>query len=154
MRRIVGRGYAVFVALAALSAACGGGEEAQPPAEEAQQAAPQQAPQAAAPAMPEAALPAGVTQEMVAQGQQIFMGAGICYTCHGPDAKGTPLAPDLTDNTWINVDGSYDAIVQLVKTGVAQPEEHQAPMPPMGGAQLAEDQVRAVAAYVYTLTPR
>jgi mono/diheme cytochrome c family protein len=87
---------------------------------------------------------------MVAQGQQIFTGAGLCYTCHGPDGTGTPLAPNLTDVTWINVDGSYDAIVGVVTSGVAQPREHPAPMPPLGGAQLTPEQVRAVAAYVYS----
>src|SRR5690606_20923693 len=81
-----------------------------------------------------AQLPEGVTQEMVTAGQQVFQGAGICITCHGPDAKGTPLAPDLTDQTWINIDGSYESIVQLVTNGVPQPVEHPSPMPPKGGS--------------------
>ena len=99
-----------------------------------------------------AQLPEGVTQEMVTAGQQIFQGAGICITCHGPDAKGTPLAPDLTDQTWINIDGSYESIVQLVTTGVPQPVEHPSPMPPKGGSQITDQQVREVAAYVYSLS--
>lgn len=99
-----------------------------------------------------AQLPEGVTQEMVTAGQQVFQGAGICITCHGPDAKGTPLAPDLTDQTWINIDGSYDAIVQLVTNGVPQPVEHPSPMPPKGGSQITDEQVRQVAAYVYSLS--
>src|SRR5690606_26526605 len=99
-----------------------------------------------------AQLPEGVTQEMVTAGQQVFQGAGICITCHGPDAKGTPLAPDLTDQTRINIDGSYDAIVQLVTNGVPQPVEHPSPMPPKGGSQITDEQVRQVAAYVYSLS--
>jgi mono/diheme cytochrome c family protein len=38
-----------------------------------------------------------------------------------------------------------------VTNGVPQPKEHPAPMPPKGGAQLSDDQVKAVAAYVYSL---
>jgi mono/diheme cytochrome c family protein len=76
---------------------------------------------------------------------------GICYTCHGPDAKGTQLAPDLTDQQWLNVDGSYDAIVQVVTTGVPTPKQFPGLMPPFG-QMLSPDQVRAVAAYVYSLT--
>lgn len=150
MRRRM-EGLTLVFALAVWAGACGG-EQAQPEAEQpAEQPEAMPAEETPAPAV---ALPEGVTEEMVAQGKEIFGGAGICYTCHGPDGTGTPLAPNLTDATWINIDGGYDAIVELVKTGVAQPEEHQAPMPPMGGAQLDEDQVRAVAAYVYTLAPR
>lgn len=98
-----------------------------------------------------AQLPTGVTQDMVAQGQQIFTSTGNCYTCHGPDAKGTQLAPNLTDSEWLNISGKYDEIVNLVHTGVPQPKQHPAPMPAMGGAQLSDDQVKQVAAYVWSL---
>ncbi|MBI4520266.1 MAG: cytochrome c [Gemmatimonadetes bacterium] len=145
MSRKVGR-FSPVLTLALITYACGGGEPA-PQGEMAPSAAPPTQTSAAAPM---GALPEGVTAEMVTQGQQIFTGAGLCYTCHGPDGTGTPLAPNLTDVTWINVDGSYEAIVGVVTSGVAQPEEHPAPMPPLGGAQLTPDQVRAVAAYVYS----
>lgn len=42
-------------------------------------------------------------------GDRIFHGSavgGTCFTCHGQDAKGTQLAPELTDKQWINGDGS------------------------------------------------
>lgn len=97
------------------------------------------------------AAPQGATAEDVTAGQQIFTATGNCYTCHGPDAKGTALAPNLTDATWINVDGTFPAIQQLVKTGVATPKEHPAPMPAMGGVQLSDDQIRQVSAYVWSL---
>ena len=95
--------------------------------------------------------PQGATAEDVAAGQQIFVATGNCYTCHGPDAKGTALAPNLTDAEWINVDGTFQAIQQVVTTGVATPKQHPAPMPAMGGVQLSDDQVRQVAAYVWSL---
>jgi mono/diheme cytochrome c family protein len=108
------------------------------------------APAPAAPSAP-AELPAGVTQEMAAQGQQIFSATGNCFTCHGPDAKGTALAPDLTDSNWLNADGTYSGIVQVVHTGVATPKQFPAPMPAMGGAALSDEQVNQVAAYVWSL---
>jgi mono/diheme cytochrome c family protein len=96
-----------------------------------------------------------LTPQLVALGDSIFRGqaaGGTCYACHGMEAKGGPVAPDLTDDQWINIDGSYDAIVKLVHTGVPKPKQHPAPMPPMGGASLNDAQVRAVAAYVYSLS--
>jgi mono/diheme cytochrome c family protein len=97
-------------------------------------------------------LPEGVTQEMFNQGRQIFTGQGGCHACHGPQAKGTQLAPDLTDDVWLNVSGrNYDEIVALINSGVPQPHEHPGPMPPMGGANLTPEQVNAVAAYIVGL---
>lgn len=109
---------------------------------------------AAEPAMEQQGpLPEGVTAEMVTAGQVVFSGSGICYTCHGPDGTGTQLAPDLTDGEWLNVpaDPSLADIVELVKSGVPTPREHPAPMPPMGGASLSDEQVDNVAAYVLSL---
>lgn len=107
-----------------------------------------------------AAKPAGgaggaQSPQMIAQGDSIFHGqlaGGTCTACHGQDAKGTAVAPNLTDSQWLNGDGSYDFIVHTVTNGVPKPKEHPAPMPPKGGAQLTDDQVKAVAAYVYSLS--
>ena len=98
-----------------------------------------------------------ITPQMVALGDSIFRGQaanGICYTCHGPDASGTALAPNLRDNTWINTDGSLNGIAGIVRQGVPQPKQHPAPMPPQGppSGPLNEQQVRAVSSYVYSLT--
>ncbi len=122
----------------------------------------EEAPPAAAPAEqppmapPTGQVPEGATPEMVAQGQQIFTGQGNCFTCHGMDGTGSQLAPDLTDDEWLWIDPAQgDLLTQtqtLIETGVAQPKEYPAPMPPMGGAQLSEEQVRAVAAYAVSLS--
>ncbi len=95
---------------------------------------------------------APATEEMIGAGHKIFTGDGNCYTCHGADAKGTALAPSLHEHKWLNIDGSYAAIAELVTTGVPHPKEHPAPMPPKGGANLNERQVCEVAAYVYSLS--
>jgi mono/diheme cytochrome c family protein len=75
-------------------------------------------------------LPPGLTQEMVTQGREIFTNntSGNCLTCHGVDGSGTPLAPSLRDTVWINIGGSYEDIIGVVKSGVPQPKQHPAPM--------------------------
>lgn len=90
-----------------------------------------------------------------AAGEAIFKGKGSCFTCHGPRATGTTLAPDLTDDAWVNFEArpSQEEVETLVREGVAKPVQHPAPMPPMGGARLSDDEVSQVAAYVLSLSP-
>lgn len=95
--------------------------------------------------------PQGATAEDVSAGQTLFTSTGNCYTCHGPDAKGTQLAPNLTDSEWINVDGTFENIQTVIKAGVQTPKQHPAPMPAMGGATLTDAQVKQIAAYVWSL---
>jgi glucose/arabinose dehydrogenase/mono/diheme cytochrome c family protein len=99
----------------------------------------------------------GATQEMVALGDRIYhgqVGGATCAGCHGAAATGTTLGPDLTDSQWLWSDGSYPAIAKTIATGVPQPKQYRSPMPPMGGAQLAPDQVSALAAYIWALSHR
>jgi glucose/arabinose dehydrogenase/mono/diheme cytochrome c family protein len=100
-------------------------------------------------------VPAGATQEMVALGDRIYhgqVGGASCTGCHGSSGAGTPLGPDLTDKKWLWSDGSYAGIAKTITDGVMQPKEYRSPMPPMGGAQLTDDQVKALAAYVWSLS--
>ncbi len=99
-----------------------------------------------------AILPEGVTPDMVEAGLSVFHETGICYTCHTQGGQGGPLGPDLTDDVWLNIDGEYESIVELVNTGVPQPVEYPGAMLPTAGMPLTDDQVRAVAAYVYVLS--
>lgn len=105
-----------------------------------------------APAAPTVPLPSGVTTAMVTQGRQLYNGPGDCSTCHGADARGTMLGPNLTDRVWLNIDGSYESIVGVVTNGVPMPKEHSQPMQPKGGSNMTTDQVRAVAAYIYAIS--
>lgn len=81
-------------------------------------------------------------------GKSIFENKGNCYTCHGKNAGGTPLAPNLQDDEWLNVDGSVEQIKQLVKSGVPRPKRYPGAMPAMGGAKLKDAEIDAVASYV------
>jgi mono/diheme cytochrome c family protein len=97
-----------------------------------------------------------VTPQMIALGDSIFHGkvaGGTCMTCHQANAKGLPgLAADLTDKTWLHGDGSLEAIIATIEKGVPKPKQAVAPMLPKGGANLTSDQIRAVAAYVHSLS--
>ena len=92
---------------------------------------------------------------MVALGDRIYhgqVGGASCAGCHGSDGKGTPLGPDLTDTKYLWNDGSWAGITKTITDGVPQPKEYRSPMPPMGGAQLTDDQVKALAAYVWSMS--
>lgn len=156
------RRYRLVVAVLAISSwgslllmgACIGERRAERPGDT---AGPSQTPPSGQPSVPPAAGSGGAAgdPQTIALGQSIFQGrvaGGTCFTCHGQDAKGTQLAPNLTDGQWLNSDGSFEAIVGTVTTGVAKPKQYPAAMPPMGGAQLSPDQIRAVAAYVHSLS--
>jgi len=108
---------------------------------------------AAAPAAAQEKLPAGVTPAMIAKGKTVFTSTGLCFACHGMDAKGM-VGPSLVDPTWIHGKGTYPEIVKIVTTGipVAEAKLGKGAMPPKGGSQISEDDVKAVAAYVWSLS--
>lgn len=126
--------------------ACPGDEpDADPPTAE---------PDRPAPTQPDVAmdLPEGVTQEDFDEGRRLFSGQGGCHACHGPQATGTQLGPNLTDDQWLNVsEPTMDEIMGVIREGVAQPVEYPAPMPAMGGARLTDDQIHALASYIIGL---
>lgn len=139
-----------MIAVAGLMACAGETAEETPPESAAPPAATTPAETAPA-ATATAELPEGVTQAMVDAGKQAFE-TTICYTCHAMDGSGTPLAPNLRDDEWLNTDGTLAGIEATIRSGVPEPKEHPAPMLPMGGAQLTDEQVQNLAAYVYTIS--
>lgn len=103
-------------------------------------------------AQEKAAAPAGVTPAAIAKGDTIYHKTGLCYACHGSNAEGA-VGPSLTDAEWLHGDGSYDMIVATVTSGVpADKAKKGIPMPPKGGSSITEEEVKAVAAYVYSLS--
>jgi glucose/arabinose dehydrogenase/mono/diheme cytochrome c family protein len=99
-------------------------------------------------------VPQGATKDELRQGARVFTGqagGGTCVACHGSNAKGTPLGPDLTRSQWLWSDGSLAAITRTIAEGVPNPKNYRSAMPPMGGAQLSKHDLDAVAAYVWAL---
>jgi mono/diheme cytochrome c family protein len=148
-----------LLAAAAAIGACSGGTSTTSSAP-APAPSPSTAPAApSAAARPASGLPAGVTAAMVAEGDSLFH-AKSCRNCHGPDGKGRQNGPDLTSGKFMHVNGTYADFVRIITSGVPadsiKDKSHALPMNPRGGGRpplLTDDQIRAVAAYVYTLSP-
>lgn len=102
------------------------------------------------------ALPEGVTPDMVEAGESYFRTVGLCFACHGMDAKGIPgVGANLTDREWYHGDGSYESLVERILEGVSPDvSKTGVMMPPKGGSQVTEEQVRAIAGYIWTLSRR
>lgn len=93
-------------------------------------------------------LPPGIEPELAEEGRELFV---VCATCHGPDARGTQLAPSLRDAEWIHGSGTFEEIQALTREGIAEPEEYPIPMPPGGAGEFDDRELRAVSAYVFAL---
>lgn len=104
------------------------------------------------------ATPAGVSVDVLEWGERIFKGPGNCWACHGEDGAGARgVGADLTDEDWWHADGTYRSIIERIKKGVSADSARNtlgAAMPPRGGASISDEQVRAVAAYVWSLSRR
>lgn len=87
-------------------------------------------------------------------GRAVFHGKGNCSSCHGSEGRGSTLGPELADDEWVNFDArpTQAETERLIREGVSRPVRHPAPMPPMGGARLSDEEIAAVAAYVLELS--
>jgi mono/diheme cytochrome c family protein len=95
-----------------------------------------------------------VTSGEVVLGKKIFQGevaGATCAGCHGAGGVGTPVGPALSGGTWLWGDGSLASITESIKNGVPEPKQHPGAMPPMGGVKLSDANLKAVAAYVWSL---
>ena len=98
------------------------------------------------------ALPEGVTPAMIEEGGKLFKGAGMCAACHGVSATGG-VGPSLADTAWLHSKGTFEEIARQITAGVPQAQAKGGMMmPPRGGSAISDAQVRAVAAYVWSLS--
>lgn len=94
-------------------------------------------------------LPPGVDREVAVQGRKLY--AESCVVCHGQNGEGTQLGSSLVDAEWVHAQGgTLESIEQVVRAGVADPENYPVPMHPYGEL-LNPEQIRAVSAYTYSL---
>ncbi len=97
-------------------------------------------------------MPPGVTDSLIERGAVVYRGSARCDMCHGADARGTDDGPDLTDDKWLRGNGTFDEIVERVRYGVPRRDaKTDKPMPMRGWEPVSDDDVRAVAAYVWSL---
>jgi mono/diheme cytochrome c family protein len=95
---------------------------------------------------------------MVAQGDTLF-NTKSCQRCHGMGGKGGRGGPDLTTGKFVHMSGSYAEIVKVIQVGVPadsikQKDKYRFAMRAGGGANLTDDELHAVAAYVYSISHR
>ena len=91
----------------------------------------------------------------LARGKQLYDGEGNCAYCHGAAGGGTTRGSDLTDEVWRHGDGGYLSIVEQIVHGVGHPTGGPVtPMPKRGMGNLTYPEVRAVVAYVWSLSHR
>jgi cytochrome c oxidase cbb3-type subunit 3 len=91
-------------------------------------------------------------QTVRSTGRQLF--GDNCAACHGRDGKGGANYPDLTDNDWL-WGGGPEMIEQTMRVGIntAHPDSRIGQMPAFGRDEMLDrEQVRDVAAYVYSLS--
>jgi mono/diheme cytochrome c family protein len=94
------------------------------------------------------------TPAMIARGDTVFHGAGNCYACHGSKGEGL-VGPSLIDAEWIHSKGTVEEIAAQVAKGIPKAEAKSGiPMPPKGGSTISDDDVKAVAAYVHSLSQK
>lgn len=99
--------------------------------------------------------PAGASvSPLIAQGDAVFHGPGNCYACHGSKGEGS-VGPSLTDSEWIHSKGTLEEIEAQILHGVSKEESKSGiPMPPKGGSTISDEDVKACAAYVYSLSQK
>ena len=94
------------------------------------------------------------TPSLVARGDSVFHGPGNCYACHGSKGEGL-VGPSLVDAEWIHSKGTAEEIAALVTKGIPNEQSKSGiPMPPKGGSTISDDDVKAVAAYVSSLSQK
>jgi mono/diheme cytochrome c family protein len=97
--------------------------------------------------------PPGVTDSAIAWGQNLFHGSAGCSTCHGDGGRGTERGPNITGAIWLHGPGTYESLIEQVKHGVPTSRSYTGEgMPPGGKVPMSEKAVRAVAAYVWSIS--
>jgi mono/diheme cytochrome c family protein len=98
--------------------------------------------------------PGAPAPALVARGDSVFHGPGNCYACHGSKGEGL-VGPSLVDAEWIHIKGTEEEIAAQVIKGVPKEESKSGiPMPPKGGSTISDDDVKAVAAYVHSISQK
>lgn len=97
--------------------------------------------------------PPGVTDSAIARGRGLYHGSAGCSACHGAQGGGTDEGPALTGGLWLHGPGTYEWLVEQIEAGIpAHRTMTGKPMPMRGWVPMSDEQVRAVAAYVWWLT--
>jgi cytochrome c oxidase cbb3-type subunit 3 len=109
---------------------------------------------AAPQASPETPAAGASSSALIARGDAVFHGPGNCYACHGSKGEGM-VGPNLTDSEWIHSKGTLEDIEAQINHGVTKEESKSGiPMPAKGGGTLSDEDIKACAAYVHSLSQK
>lgn len=128
------------------------GESIAAPIEEA--ASPEASPAASEDSMGESSPDSGGSA-LIALGNTAF-NDGFCQKCHQQGGVGGERAPDLTDDEWVQCDGTIEGIKSVIISGVPK-EKHSQPIYKFGmnnaaKMNLDDDTIDALAAYIHSLS--
>ena len=102
---------------------------------------------------PEPRAPQEVNEASIAAGRNLFHGTGACSSCHGERGVGTPDGPSLTSGGWELGDGTFDWLVHMTQhAGWGTRGRGDDPRAMRGPTGLDQEQVRQVAAYVWSIS--
>lgn len=97
--------------------------------------------------------PLQVTDSAVARGREVFHGVGSCSTCHGLEGAGTDSGAPLAQGVWLHGEDTYEGILARVVHGIPKSVSTRGTTMPMRGwSTLSDQQVRDVAAYVWSIS--
>lgn len=97
--------------------------------------------------------PLQVTDSAVARGREVFHGVGSCSTCHGLEGVGTDSGAPLAQGVWLHGEDTFEGILSRVVHGIPRDVSTRGTTMPMRGwSTLSDQQVRDVAAYVWTIS--
>lgn len=100
------------------------------------------------------ALPAGMTTDLLVEGDRIFHGKGGCFACHGAEAQGLPAAGDGITSALFYARHEWKSLDSLITAGLPDALTRSPIAMPGRGARgdLTQDEVHRVAAYVWAIS--
>lgn len=99
-------------------------------------------------------LPAGMTIDMLVDGDRLFHGRGGCFACHGAEAQGLPSAGDGITSALFYARHEWRSIDSLITVGIPDVLTRSPIAMPARGARgdLTPDEIRRLAAYVWAIS--
>lgn len=99
-------------------------------------------------------LPAGMTVDMLVEGDRLFHSRGGCFACHGAEAQGLPSAGDGITNSLFYARHEWKSIDSVITVGIPDALTRSPIAMPARGARgdLTPDEIHLLAAYVWAIS--
>lgn len=99
-------------------------------------------------------LPAGMTTDMLVEGDRLFHGRGGCFACHGAEAQGLPAAGDGITTALSYARHEWTSIDSLITAGIPDMLTRSPIAMPARGARgdLTAEEIQRLAAYVWAIS--